>query len=60
VIWCAQAYREFAGLYDVAVIAVTEDKGSEALVSRATLQAVGYDDAVAFSKRFLQAVQWTR
>jgi len=60
VIWCAQAYREFAGLYDVAVIAVTEDKGSEALVSRLALQAVGYDDAVAFSKRFLQAVQWTR
>jgi len=60
VIWCAQAYREFAGPYDVAVIAVTEDKGSEALVSRLALQAVGYDDAVAFSKRFLQAVQWTR
>jgi S1-C subfamily serine protease len=60
VIWCAQAYREFAGLYDVAVIAVTEDNGSEALVSRLALQAVRYEDAIAFSKRFLKAVQWTR
>jgi serine protease Do len=60
VVWCAQAYREFPGLYDVAVIAVTEDKGSEALVSRLALQAVGYEDAMAFSKHFLEAVQWTR
>jgi S1-C subfamily serine protease len=60
VIWCAQAYREFAGLYDVAVIAVTEDNGSEALVSRLALQAVRYEDAIAFSRRFLKAVQWTR
>ena len=52
VIWCAQAYREFEGLYDVALIAVTQDQGSEALVSRLRLllQAVGYDDAVALGK----------
>lgn len=56
-IWCAQAYREFEGLYDVALIAVTQDQGSEALVSRLSLQAVGYDDAVALGKRFLQSVQ---
>jgi serine protease Do len=57
VIWCAQAYREFEGLYDVALIAVTQDQGSEALVSRLSLQAVGYDDAVTLGKRFLQSVQ---
>lgn len=57
VIWCAQAYREFEGLYDVALIAVTQDQGSAALVSRLSLQAVGYDDAVALGKRFLQSVQ---
>ena len=60
VVWCAQAYREFGGLYDVAVTAVTEDQGSEALVSRLGLQAVGYDDAVALSKRFLEAVRSTK
>ena len=60
VVWCAQAYREFDGLYDVAVTAVTEDHGSEALVSRLGLQAVGYDDAVALGKRFLEAVRSTK
>jgi serine protease Do len=57
VIWCAQAYREFEGLYDVALIAVTQDHNSEALVSRLSLQAVGYDDAITLGKRFLEAVQ---
>jgi serine protease Do len=60
VMWCAQAYREFEGLYDVALIAVTQDHGSEALVSRLSLQAVGYDDAMALGKRFLEAVQVTK
>jgi serine protease Do len=60
VVWCAQAYREFGGLYDVAVTAVTEDQGTEALVSRLSLQAVGYDDAMALGRRFLESVQWTR
>ena len=60
VTWCAQAYREFTGLYDVSVTAVTEDRGREALVSRLNLQAVGYADAMALSKRFLEAVQWTK
>jgi serine protease Do len=60
VIWCAQAYREFEGLYDVALIAVTQDNGSEALVSRLSLQAVGYEDAMALGKRFLEAVQVTK
>jgi serine protease Do len=57
VVWCAQAYRDFDGLYDVALTAITEDRGAEALVSRLALQAVGYDAAVALSKRFLEAVQ---
>lgn len=60
VIWCAQAYREFEGLYDVALIAVTQDHGNEALVSRLSLQAVGYDDAMALGRRFLEAVQVTK
>jgi serine protease Do len=59
-IWCARAYQEFAGLYDVAVTAVTEDRGSEALVSRLTLQAIGYDDAMKLTRLFLEDMQWTR
>lgn len=58
-VWCARAYRAFAGLYDVSLAAVTENRGSEALVSRLSLQAVLYADAVALARRFLEAVHWT-
>jgi hypothetical protein len=57
VMWCARAYREFDGLYDVALIAVTQDDGSEALVSRLSMQAVGYDDAMDLGRRFLDSVR---
>ncbi|MBO0752515.1 MAG: trypsin-like peptidase domain-containing protein [Bradyrhizobiaceae bacterium] len=55
--WCAQAYRDFDGLYNVTLTAITEDHDTEALVSRLSLQAVGYGEAVAIGKRFLEAVQ---
>jgi serine protease Do len=59
-VWCAHAYRQFEGLYDISLIAVTEDRGNEALVSRLNLQAVGYEEAMALARRFLEGVQWTR
>jgi serine protease Do len=57
VMWCAQAYREFEDFYDVALVAITQDDGEGALVSRMSLQAVGYDDAMALGRRFLDAVR---
>ena len=57
VVWCAQAYREFDDLYDVVLVAVTQDSGSEALVSRLSMQAVGYDAAMDISRHFLDAVR---
>ena len=59
-IWCAQAYREFDGLYNVVLVAVSQDDGREALVSRLNMPAIGYEDAIALGKRFLEAVQVTR
>lgn len=56
-VWCAQAYRQFEGLYDVSLIVITQDQPLEALVSRLNMQAVGYDDAIELGKRFLEAVQ---
>lgn len=60
VVWCARAYREFDGLYDVSVLAVTQDNGTEALVSRIGMQGVTYDNALAVTRRFLGAVQWAK
>jgi hypothetical protein len=60
VLWCAHAYREFEDLYDVALIAITQDEASEALVSRLSLQAIGYEDAMALGRRFLDTVRVSR
>ena len=60
VLWCARAYREFEGLYDVWVVTITEDRGTEALVSRLSLQGVAYPNAIAIGKRFIEAVQWKK
>ena len=60
VTWCARAYRDFDGLYDVSVTMVTQDRSREALVSRLTLDGVGFDTAMALSRQFIEAVQWTQ
>jgi serine protease Do len=59
-VWCARAYRAFPGLYDVALIAVTQDSGTRALVSQLAMQGVLYDNAVAVGKHFIEALQWTK
>ncbi|MEO7323937.1 MAG: serine protease [Dokdonella sp.] len=59
-VWCARAYRDFAGLYDVSVTTVTQDRDKEALVSRLAMQGVSYDNALALAKRFMGAVTWTK
>ncbi|WP_257165058.1 S1C family serine protease [Bradyrhizobium sp. SRS-191] len=60
VMWCAQGYREFDGLYDVVLVAVTQDHADEALVSRLNLQAIAYDDALRLGKSFLERLQVAR
>lgn len=59
-VWCARAYRDFAGLYDVALTTVTQDREREALVSRLAMQGVSYDNALALGRRFLGAIAWTK
>jgi serine protease Do len=60
VVWCARAYRDFDDLYDVSVTMVTEDRTTEALVSRLALDGVSFENAQAISRRFIEAVQWSR
>jgi S1-C subfamily serine protease len=60
VMWCMQGYREFENLYDAVLVAVTQDRSNEALVSRLSLQAIAYDDAIRLGKRFLEGVQVVR
>jgi serine protease Do len=57
VVWCVTAYRDFEGLYDVGVTAVTQDRSSEALVSRLTMQAVNFDTAMTLTRTFIEAIR---
>jgi S1-C subfamily serine protease len=60
VAWCARAYREFDGLYDVSLVAVTQDRSDEALVSRLNMQSVTFENAMALATRFLETLQWKK
>jgi S1-C subfamily serine protease len=52
-VWCAKAYRDFDGLYDVAVLALTQDRAREALVARLSMQGVTYENALQMAQRFV-------
>jgi hypothetical protein len=58
--WCARAYREFDGLYDIGLTLVTQDSGREALISEMKLQGVAYAEGVSLAKRVVEAVRWAK
>jgi serine protease Do len=58
--WCMRAYREFEGLYNVTLIALTQDRDREALLAQLSMQGVSYPNAVALGRRFLESIQWAQ
>jgi len=58
-VWCARAYRELDGLYDVSILAVTQDRDREALISRLAMRGVTYDNALVLGRSFLRAIAWS-
>jgi serine protease Do len=56
--WCMRAYREFEGLYNVTLIALTQDRNREALLAQVSMQGVSHANAVALGRRFLEAIEW--
>lgn len=58
--WCMRAYREFEGLYDVTLLALTQDRSREALLAQLTMTGVSHANAVALGRRFLEAIEWQR
>ncbi len=58
--WCMRAYREFEGLYDVTVIALTQDRDREALLASLDLRGFSHANALALGRRFLDAIGWAR
>lgn len=60
VVWCQQAYRDFEDLYDVYVLAITQDQNREALISRLSMKGVQHDKASEYASAFLGAIQWVK
>jgi S1-C subfamily serine protease len=58
VVWCARAYRDFEGLYDVTVTAVTQDRAREALVSRLAMRGASWDNAQSLARQFLASIRF--
>ena len=58
--WCMRAYREFEGLYNVTLLALTQDRDREALLAQLTMQGVSHANAVALGRRFIEAIEWQR
>ena len=57
---CVRQYRLFADLYDFDVTVISIDDETQALVSRLSLQGVGFDSGERILKRYLGALQWKR
>ncbi len=57
-IFCTRAYKDFPELYDVLYLAASIDKGRQALVSHFTLAGVNQENAMAFTRKFMEAVSW--
>ncbi len=53
VVWCASAYREFEGLYNISLMAVTQDRSDEAVVATLSMNGASYENATRFAQRFL-------
>ncbi len=55
--WCAVAYRDFAGLYNIDVSAITQDHSLQMLTSRIEMNGVSYENAARLARRFLADIK---
>jgi serine protease Do len=53
VIWCASAYRDLEGLFNVSMLAVTQDRSDEAAAVTLSMTGTTFENAMRFSQRFL-------
>ncbi len=57
-IFCTRAYKKFPDLYDVLYLSASIDKNKQALVSHFTIAGVDQKNALAFTRKFIEAVSW--
>lgn len=56
--FCARAYKEYPGLYDVLYLGAAVHDNRRGLVSHFTLAGVSMEMAMAFTRKFLAAITW--
>ncbi len=57
-VFCTRAYKDFPKLYDVLFLSASLDKNNKALISHFTVAGISQDNAMAFTKRFMESVSW--
>jgi len=57
-IFCTRAYKKFPDLFDVLYLSASIDKNKQALVSHFTIAGIDKKNALAFTRKFMEAVSW--
>ncbi len=57
-IFCTRAYKKFPNLFDVLYLSASVDKDKQALVSHFTIAGINQTNALAFTRKFMEAVSW--
>ena len=57
-IFCTRAYKKFPDLFDVLYLSASVDKDKQALVSHFTIAGINQSNALAFTRKFMEAVSW--
>jgi len=57
-VFCTRAYKDFPKLFDVIYIAISVDKGDQALLSHFTIAGVTQNSALSFTEKFMESVSW--
>ena len=57
-VFCTRAYKDFPKLFDVLYIAISVDRGDQALLSHFTIAGVTQDSALNFTEKFMESISW--
>ncbi|MFT5296507.1 MAG: serine protease Do [Colwellia sp.] len=57
-VFCTRAYKDFPKLFDVLYVAISVDKGDQALLSHFTIAGVSQDSALNFTEKFMESISW--
>ena len=57
-IFCTRAYKKFPDLFDILYLSASIDKNNQALVSHFTVAGIDQKNALAFTRKFMEAVSW--